>query len=86
MSLTGQNLMLAQKAFTATIAAYFTSVSLVLADMFQFLNNNAGAVGACIALLTFFVNIYYQRQRSKKMSHAVKEEMRQIFARKKDED
>ena len=86
MSLTENNFMLAQKAGKATIAAYFTSGSLVLADVLQFLNNNAGAVGACVAMLTLFVNIYYQRKRSKQMSHVVKEEMREIFANRKDEN
>lgn len=75
MSLTEHNITLAQKV--ATVAAYGTSGSLVFADLLQFLNNNAGAAGVAIALLTFFVNWHYQRKRSKEML----EETRRLLGR-----
>ena len=65
MSIADQNAAIIQKA--ASVAAYGTSGSLVLADSLSWLNNNAGAVGILIALLTFGINWYYQRKRSAEM-------------------
>jgi len=45
---------------------YTLSVGLVLGDVLQFLNNNAGAVGAVMAMATFAMNWYYQHQRRKR--------------------
>lgn len=42
---------------------YTFSGGLVVGDVLQFLNNNAGAVGALMAMATFGMNWYYQHQR-----------------------
>ncbi|WP_010323016.1 HP1 family phage holin [Marinobacterium stanieri] len=43
---------------------YTVSGGLVVGDVLQFLNNNAGAVGAVMAMATFAMNWYYQHQRN----------------------
>ena len=45
---------------------YTVSGGLVVGDVLQFLNNNAGAVGAVMAMATFVMNWYYQHQRRKR--------------------
>lgn len=45
---------------------YAVSGGLVVGDVLQFLNNNAGAVGAIMAMATFAMNWYYQHQRRKR--------------------
>jgi hypothetical protein len=45
---------------------YTVSGGLVLGDALQWLNNNAGAVGAIMAMLTFGMNWYYQHKRNRK--------------------
>lgn len=45
---------------------YAVSGGLVVGDVLQFLNNNAGAVGALMAMATFGMNWYYQHQRRKR--------------------
>jgi hypothetical protein len=44
---------------------YTVSGGLMVGDALQWLNNNAGAVGAIMAMLTFGVNWYYQRKRNR---------------------
>ncbi|WP_027853840.1 HP1 family phage holin [Marinobacterium litorale] len=50
---------------TAAGLTYTVSGGLVLGDALQWLNNNAGAVGAIMAMLTFAVNWYYQHKRGR---------------------
>lgn len=58
-----QHAEMAQKV--ATTATYTIGTSLMIGDTLQWLNHNAGAVGAIATILTFFVNWYYQRKRNR---------------------
>ncbi len=46
----------------ASLVAYATSGTLLVGDALQWLNENAGAVGALCAIATMGINWYYQRR------------------------
>jgi hypothetical protein len=46
----------------ASAAAYTASGGLIIGDAFQWLNENAGAVGAICAVVTVLINWHYQRR------------------------
>lgn len=47
-------------AAIATKVAYATSASLATLDFFDFLNEYAGAIGVCIGVATFLVNLWFR--------------------------
>ena len=51
---------------TLSLSTYTISASLMVGEAWNFLNDNAGAIGACIAILTFITNIFFQIRRDRK--------------------
>lgn len=49
----------------ATLLSYATGAGLLLGDAINFLNDNAGAIGALLGIATFSTNFYFQYKRSK---------------------
>lgn len=52
-------------ATVASAISYITSAGLVVGQIFDFMNQNAGAFGVILGFLTFFINWHYQHKRYK---------------------
>lgn len=57
-------------ATTASVVTYSTGLGLWVGSAMQWLNENAGAIGVVIALVTALINLYYQRKNSRYLKNA----------------
>ncbi len=52
--------------------SYLFSGGLIAGDMMDFLNENYGAVGSCVAIATLFISWYYKRKEIKILERNLK--------------